>query len=310
MDAHVPPYKPGATADFETQNSASQGVLELDPQMIRSCLNRKPFLIGHRLASHAAFSLQRLVELSRKLPPNDVEYYDGNMTVDLDPKTYRKTNLSIPETIRRIEECGSWMVLKWVERDPEYKALLDACLDEVRVFSESVAPSMRQREAFIFISSPNTVTPYHMDLEYNFLLQIRGTKMFYVFDRACASEEDREQKFSGGHRNLQFKEEYQKTAYAFDLKPGLGVHVPVAAPHWIKNGNAVSVSFSITFRAPESDRESFIYRVNAHMRKFGINPTPVHQSPVIDAIKFNSLQTIRPFKVLIGKFRPKQEKPR
>ena len=32
------------------------------------------------------------------------------------------------------------------------------------------------REAFIFISSPNTVTPYHMDPEYNFLLQIRGTK--------------------------------------------------------------------------------------------------------------------------------------
>ena len=32
--------------------------------------------------------------------------------------------LSIQETIRRIEECGSWMVLKFVEQDAIYRALL------------------------------------------------------------------------------------------------------------------------------------------------------------------------------------------
>jgi cytochrome P450 len=40
-------------------------------------------------------------------------------------------------------------------------------------FSEPLAPGMCQREGFIFISSPGAVTPFHLDPEHNFLLQIK-----------------------------------------------------------------------------------------------------------------------------------------
>ena len=36
--------------------------------------------------------------------------------------------------------------------------------------------------ARIFVSSPGAVTPFHMDHEHNFILQIRGNKKLYTWD--------------------------------------------------------------------------------------------------------------------------------
>ena len=144
---------------------------------------------------------------------------------------------------------------------------------------------MRQRQAFVFISSPGSVTPYHIDHEYNFLLQIRGTKQMSIFDRSVLAEEALERFYRGEHRNLVFDESKPALGRTFELKPGEGVHVPVNAPHYVKNGPEASVSFSITFRTPEGDRRSSVYRVNERMRSLGISPRPVGQTPLLDRAK-------------------------
>src|SRR5262249_2973599 len=141
-----------------------------------------------------------------------------------------RNGLSVRETIRRIEECRSWMVINNVELDPEYRRLLDRCLDEVQVLSEPVDPGMFRREGFVFISSPFSVTPFHMDPEYNFLLQVRGGKRISIWDsrdRSILSEVALEKYFSGANRQIAFKEEYQQTASVFELAPGQGLHFPV-----------------------------------------------------------------------------------
>ena len=68
-----------------------------------------------------------------------------------------------------------------MERDPEYAALLDACLGEVEALGHADARQIDHREAFVFVSSPGSVTPYHIDPEWNFLLQVRGSKTITVF---------------------------------------------------------------------------------------------------------------------------------
>lgn len=293
---------------YSKEGSFLMSHLILDSELFRTKFNRQPFFVAHRLCDHVLFGLPRLIELSKRLPPEDVEYNAGNMPVNMDPTLTPRTGLSIEETICRIEECGSWLVMKWVEHDPEYRTLLDECLDEVKNYTEPLAPGMFQREGFIFISSPLSVTPYHMDPEYNFLLQIRGTKTIHVFDRSCATEEEREARFIGGHRNLAFKDEYQARAMTFELTPGAGVHVPVAAPHWVKNGDGVSISFSLTFRAPASERESFLYRVNARLRQHGLNPTPVGQSSFRDALKIYGFRVLRPIKALFAGAQPQNRR--
>src|SRR5262245_59826205 len=114
-------------------------LLDLDSTILASSLNVRPFTIAHHLATHPLFELPRLIELARAMPESSVEYNAGDLPVEMDPARIPQNGLSVAETIHRIETCGSWMVLKWVESDRTYGALLDSCLDEVMQISESVA---------------------------------------------------------------------------------------------------------------------------------------------------------------------------
>ncbi len=271
-------------------------LLEIDGNRFSSNFNRQPFLIGHQLASHPLFALPRLIELSRSLDASTVEYNAGKIPINMDPKQTPRTGLGIEETIRRIEECNSWMVLKFVERDPAYRDLLTQCLDEVKPYSEPLHPGMALPQGFIFISSAGSVTPYHMDPEHNFLLQIRGDKTMSVFDgrdRTLLSEEELERFYGGAHRNMVFKDEYQTKAFEFHLKPGDGLHVPVTFPHHVRVGSSFSISFSITFRTPDLDRRALIYDMNGKLRQRGYRPVPVGQSPFRDTVKYQAARVLR-----------------
>jgi hypothetical protein len=268
-------------------------LLDIDPDAFRVQFTRAPFALRHRLERHPLFSMQRLVALARSLPQSKVEYNAGDVPMTLDPRLTPQTGLSPEETIRRIEQCNSWMVLKNVELDADYRRLLDDCVDEVRDMSAAftggrVTRGMRDRFGYIFISSANARTPYHMDHEENFLLQVRGSKVINVIppdDREVLTTAELERFFGGAHRNLTFKEEYRGHARPFELTPGVGVHVPVTAPHWVQNGPEVSVSFSITFQTAASLRWAHVHRVNSRLRRLGLRPGPVGASPVMDAAK-------------------------
>jgi hypothetical protein len=244
--------------------------------------NLRPFPVRHKLTDHPAFRMERLIDLARRLPPEAVEYNAGDLPITHDPRCTPRNGLSVEETLRRITECRSWMVLKRVEVDPEYRSVLDECLDRVA----PLAPGMRTRRAFIFLSSPGSVTPYHIDHEYNFLLQIRGRKTMSIFDRGVVSEEELERFYRGEHRNLVFANHHARCARTFDLGPGDGVHVPVNAPHYVLNGPEVSISFSITFRTPEGDRRSAVYLVNDRLRRLGLKPRAVGSAPIVDGAKY------------------------
>jgi len=262
--------------------------LAIDQATFNAQFARAPFLVPHRLTRHTLFSLASLVELSKRLPASQVEYNAGEVPVGLDPALTPRNGLSPEETIRRIAECRSWLVLKHVEHDPAYRLLLDYCLADVKAASARLTAGMRDPHAFIFVSSPGAVTPYHMDPEENFLLQIRGTKTLSVFDRAdrlVVSEPDLERFLTGAHRNLGWRDEFQGRARTFELRPGLALHVPFASPHWVKNGSEVSISFSITFNTRATIRTLHAHRLNARLRHWGVAPVPVGRSALRDGVK-------------------------
>jgi hypothetical protein len=281
---------------IETETNATAGagaesnrlLLQVDAHIFRECFDRRPFLIGHKLAGHPLFELSRLIQLSQILPAANVEYNAGDIPINQAPHSTPRNGLSAAETLRRIVQCKSWMVLKYVEHDPEYRALLLQCLAEVAPHSEPIRPGMYLAQGFIFVSSPGSVTPYHMDPEHNFLLQIRGSKHIHLFDRydpAIVSEEEFERHYSGAHRNLVYRDELESSGWSFDLKPAFGLHFPATAPHYVRNGAEVSVSFSITFRTPDIERRGDAHIFNAYLRRSGLRPAPVGRHPGRDAVK-------------------------
>ncbi len=286
--------------------------LQIEPASFRAGFNRSPFRIRHRLSNHPLFTLPRLMALAQALPPNNVEYNGGNIPVNMDPGKTPQTGLSAEETLYRIAHCQSWMALKYVEDDPEYRALLDALMDEIQIHSEPLDPGMCLRHGFIFVSSPKSITPYHMDLEYNFLLQIRGDKTAHLFDgadRTLLSEEEIERQYQPGkHRNLVFQDAYQQKAKVYLLKPGDGLHFPQVSPHWIQNEGEVSISFSITFQTDASDRKAAIHQVNRGLRAMGLHPTPPGRSRSLDAAKYLGMRVVNKLRRLVGRAPKKQDR--
>jgi hypothetical protein len=290
-----------ASDDMPTPGLPS--LLDIDGKTFRAGFNRAPFLIRHHLAGHPSFSLRRLIELANRLPEEKIKYNGADISVATGLYEGPRTGLSVRETIQQIEECRSWMVINNVELDPEYRQLLDRCLDEVQLFSESIDPGMFRREGFIFISSPGSVTPFHMDPEYNFLLQIRGQKQISIWnseDRSVLPEIALEKYFSDVDRQIVFREEYQQKATVFNLTPGAGLHFPIVAPHWVLNGDEVSVSFSITFHTPASERRRAVYCANADLRGKGLNPRPPGASAFRDLAKYYGFRARRGLKRALG----------
>ncbi len=281
-----------------TQTDTPTTLLDIEPVEFARCFDRHPFLVGHHLCDHPLFNLDRLLQLAKDLPESHIEYNAGTLPVNQDQAKTPRNGLSPEETIQRIRDCKSWMVMKWVETDPEYGELLEQCLAEVRPHSEPIVPGMRQPQAFIFITSPGSVTPYHMDPEHNFLLQVRGNKFIRQFDGndpSILTHEELETFYALRQRNMTLKEENRERCWTYELQPGQGLHFPVTFPHWVQNGSEVSISFSITFRTPDLDRRRATYQFNHGLRKWGLKPTPYGQSPSTDNTKY---QIVRAWKKL------------
>lgn len=245
--------------------------------------------VRHRLQHHPLFALDALAALAARLPHSHVEHSRGDLQVDQDPSAIRQEPLTPAEIVRTIATNRCWMVLKKVDADPAYAALIDGCLAEIAGVVAPATGAYLRREAFIFISAPDAVTPFHMDPEHNILLQIAGHKTIRVYpaDHPDIVPQEGHEAFHGGgrHRNMRHDPAFDAHARDFAMRAGDAVYVPVKAPHWVRNGPEPSISFSITWRSRLSDAEARLHRVNAGIRKLGLTPAPVGDAPALDTAK-------------------------
>jgi hypothetical protein len=266
---------------------------EADRAALSACYPEIPGKLSHQLLDHPLLTLESLVELGKRLPRKCVEYNAGDLPYGVDPEEVGHTGLSVEDTIRRIEECGSWMVLKHVDQDPAYKALLEEALGELAGVIEPVSGEMVTKVGFIFVSSPGAVTPFHLDPEHNVLLQIRGTKTMMIVDGAVVPDEKHEAYHVGGHRNVPWQEDYAERGHKFELTPGDAVHVPLMWPHWVKNGPEPSISFSITWKSRWIYQEADARGLNHILRRAGLRPSAPAPFPRSNAGKAYAYRAIR-----------------
>ena len=286
-----PSRRPSATAALPAR------IFSTPPEAFRENFNRRAFPVAHNLGGHPLFDLDRLVELSKTLwstGEGRVIFQGGDTRVDRRWDEAPKKALSVMEAIRRIDESGSWVLLKGVQKDPDYQRLLDQTIAELE---ELTAYPLRQEmswlDAYIFIASPGCVTPYHIDHESNFLLQIHGEKDDNLFDPSdpdALKEEEIECYYAGDLSAAKFREGVQTRAHVFRLAPGVGVHHPVRWPHWVRNGSDYSVSLSVLFFLREYDREAKVYQFNHFLRRF-MRPLPPGRSAMRDRLKRLALES-------------------
>ncbi len=279
---------------LETLDMNTEPTLQfIEPnEKFQPSFNLDSFEFRHRLTDHPLFQLPRLLELARvtrEQRPRDL-YYDAGRDIRVDQRWDQMGPKEFPveEALHRIENCGAWVTLHQAQEDPEYGALFHECMREFEhLTGVDFHKVMRVEDALIFITSPNRVTPYHIDRECNFLLQIRGEKNLYVFDRndeEVLPVTEVERFWAVDNNAAVYKPQFQSRATTYRLVPGNGVHIPVNNPHWVQNDNNVSISLSVNFTWKDWERAN-VHRANYLLRKLGLSPTPPKRSPMLDSVK-------------------------
>jgi hypothetical protein len=269
----------------------AQHWLALEDAPMRSAYNKLPFLVSHRLHEHPLFELAPLLALCRRLGPGPVSCRIGKVPVDADfdaSLSAYNQGLTLYDAIEHLEEREAYIAVYNPERDPLYRPVIEGLLGEIAEQTEIIEPGMNWFSTYLFITAQGSVTPYHMDREMNFLLQIRGLKSVKLWNPADdevmdEAERDRLLSYVGGRPG--YKPSLEAKAMPFELSPGLGVHHPFIAPHLVHTGPELSVSLALTFRTRRSDVWTNAHRFNLRLRRLGFTPQPVGRHAAVDYTK-------------------------
>src|SRR5215470_5831203 len=272
-------------------------VISADRDALRHDFPLKPFAIRHKLAGHPLLALPRIAQLAAELPRDLIEYNSGKVAISQDPDAIPSVELDPVEIVRQIETAGAWMVLKRIEHSPEYRRLLEDTLLSVaraRGFNSLADAGFAQVEGFLFVSSPNSTTPFHLDSEDNFFVHIHGEKFFAIYDntdRALFDDAEVERSMTK-HRNLKFDGRFAPRATEFHLFAGDGCYVPYQWPHWVRTAGAYSISMAITWKTHEVRRNNDLHFFNSWLRGVGLPQKPPGKQPVLDALKLALYRTV------------------
>ena len=141
-----------------------------------------PHKLVHQLGQHPLMQLDALAVLAETLP-DVLDRIQPPQPCRLASMAKRppSNGFGIGETIRNIASTGSWAALKNIEQSPAYNDLLMELLEELRPVIEARTGAMLKPQGFVFVTSPDGITPYHFDPEHNILLQIMGSKQMTMF---------------------------------------------------------------------------------------------------------------------------------
>ena len=290
----------------EPARTGPERKLRADPVTFGNFFNRRSFTFAHSLADEPLFALPRLARLAdTMLAAGDQRCFlalGGEAATAASPLSSLPRRQRLASTIADLAAQRGWVKLSSADRfDPDYRALLEQLLDELATLGGFARRAeISWSSLTVFLASPGIVTPYHMDHESNFLLQVAGEKDLFLFDGgdpAVLSEQDIERYYLGDQLAARYHADLQPRAAAYRMVPGVAAHHPPLAPHWVQNGAGVSVSVSIGFCMRSFDRRARVYQVNHYLRRLGLQPTTPGCSVLRDRLKSGALG-------LLGKRRP------
>src|SRR5215831_7315467 len=196
------------------------------------------------------------------------------------------------DVIRDLRNANAWLTLLNVEDDPGMADIMNAHLDQLEsgmiAKQGSKQGRMRKRVAFVFVSSPNSVTPVHFDIEHSLLMQVSGKKTVSIgsFESDAVRRREFDRYWDGSHGRI---ESLPPEVAAYALTPGRAVYIPPGTPHWVHNGPDISLSVTLTYFTAATVRENRVENFNAKLRRRHMNPRDPGRSAAVDLAKVYAL---------------------
>lgn len=192
------------------------------------------------------------------------------------------------DVIRDLHNANAWLTLLNVEADPGMAELMNTYLDQLEAGLIAKQGSKRgktyRRVAFVFVSSPNSVTPVHFDIEHSLLMQVSGCKTVSVgrFESDAARRHEFDRYWDGSHGRI---ETLQPEVAAYTMTPGRAVYIPPGTPHWVHNGPDISLSVTLTYFTAATIRENRVEDFNSRLRRRHLKPREPGRSATVDTTK-------------------------
>lgn len=250
----------------------------------------RPGEFAHELDKDPRLTLEAVADLADRLPRTSVISDTSAQPLLVPQGGPPRGALSRPgDVIRNLDEANAWLTLLNIEDDPAYADLMNSALDELEPGMIGQQGRMRNRVGFVFVSSPNSVTPAHFDIEHSLLMQVSGSKAvsFGHFAREEHRRHEVDRYWDGSHGRI---ENLPPELACYQLTPGRGVYIPPVAPHWVHNGPAISVSVTLTYFTGATERENMIEAFNAKLRRFHMTPRPPGHSGPSEMLKVAAMR--------------------
>jgi hypothetical protein len=258
-------------------------------------LDREAFKFQHKLMGHPALSLENLARVIPALPKQQVMYSKGLLDTHADfETTFRKRprDQTIEETIENIRNKDSYIMVSSPEVDSSFAPVYAQLLNDVNklINKRGVGTHALEPKLYLFIASPSSITPFHLDRYSTFLMQFRGSKEVSVFpqwDEKVVSAASRESYVAYANTHLPWGEEKNRHASKFSFKPGDALHIPFVAGHHVKNGaEDISISMSIIFNTAQTAawRKALVFNHASRkiLSRIGMEPPSVGSSALLD----------------------------
>ncbi len=265
----------------------------------------QPAEFAHHLYEDDRLTIEAVADLADRLPGQSVIYDTAAQPLLVPQGGPPRGALSRPgDVVRDLENANAWLTLLNIEADPAYADLMNTMLAELESGMPAHHRKTRHRVGFVFVSSPNSVTPAHFDIEHSLLMQVSGSKKvsFGRFETDTDRWHEVDRYWDGSHGRI---ESLPPELASYSLTPGRGVYIPPVAPHWVHNGPAISLSVTLTYFTSATERENMVEAFNAHLRRLHMTPRHAGQSAPTDMAKVAVMRA----KALTNRVRSKKRGP-
>jgi hypothetical protein len=249
----------------------------------------RPLEFAHELHLDDRLTLESIADLADRLPRQSVVCDVAGQSLLAPHGGPPRGVLDRPgDVIRNLKTADAWITLLNANDDPSFAELMNTTLDELEPGITAKQGKMRKRVAFVIVSSPNSVTPVHFDIEHSLLTQLRGTRTLSIgrYESDAVRRHEVNRYWDGSHGRIEALPEEVAT---FTLRPGRAVYIPAGTPHWVHNGPDISQSVTFTYFTAATVRENRIEDFNSHLRRFHLHPREPGHSAIVDTAKVGAI---------------------
>jgi mannose-6-phosphate isomerase-like protein (cupin superfamily) len=242
--------------------------------------DRRAVTLHHDLAGRPEFDLQAISRVAATLDPADIEQHAADIPILHHSGQVRRLRQSFDEIVASEAAANWWVMLAGgLDRVEPFEALATEVATPWLQTVTRAEGGLNGRFVTVFVSSPDSVVPHHIDYQHNVLAQISGTKEVTI---GRVSEEVIEGCVTSGVRNLRAVPEVTET---FVLHPGDGLYIPPCTPHSVVGLDGISVSLSSMWMTPWTDTEYMARYWNAWLRRRGFRPAAPSGGRLLDRAK-------------------------